>query len=854
MLKMIRGMLTLSLAALLAACGGNDEPVGNVAPTVTLTAPANNSTGTTGTPITLTATATDSDGSITGVEFFENGAKIGATDTTAPYSVSWTPMTVGPRTLTARATDNGGVAITSAAVSVTISAPAGNTAPVASIASPAAGTTFAAGDTITLTGSGTDAEDGNLAANRLTWWAELHHDTHTHPFQPQTTGGSGTVTIPTRGETSANIFYRFHLRATDSAGVSSEVTRDIQPRTVQVTLATVPPGLALSLDGQPAPASFTGVVGIERDLVAADQNFNGRRYQFASWSDGMSATHTISTPAANTTYTATFTDVGPVVNTPPTVALTAPANNSSGTTGTPITLTATAADSDGSVTGVEFFENGVKIGATDSTSPYSVSWTPATVGTRSLTARATDNAGAQTTSAAVSVTISAPTSDTQPPVPAFTAPASLASGLTGTLTITASATDNVGVTQVEIEVDGQPVANGTGTTSPHTVTVDTNAYASGQHVLRVRARDAAGNQSNWITRTVSFGGTRNAPAGFTRSNLVTGLNSATAFAQAPDGRFFVAEQGGQLRIVQNGTLLTTPFMTLTVDSNGERGLIGVTLHPQFATNRWVYVYHTTPENGVHNRISRFTASAANPNVVSVGSELRIADLPGLSGATNHNGGAMHFGADGKLYVAVGDNADSAKAPDLNDPFGKMLRFNEDGTIPTDNPHYQAPPTLVDAIWARGLRNPFTFAVRGSDGRIHINDVGQGTWEEINVGTPGADYGWPSTEGPTSAAGITAPLFAYDHNSAADATSGFFSGCAITGGTFYGDTGSFPAAYRNSYYFADFCTRFVARLDLANGNAAYQFGSLSNDPVDMLVGTDGALHVLTRGSIVRFAPP
>jgi glucose/arabinose dehydrogenase len=857
MQTMIRGFAAAVLAALLAACGGNDDPVGNVAPTVTLTAPANNSTGTTGTPIALAATATDSDGSITGVEFFENGTKIGATDTTAPYSVSWTPATVGARTLTARATDDGGVAITSAAVSVTISAPTGNTAPVATIASPAAGSTFAAGDTITFTGSATDAQDGNLAANRLTWWAELHHDTHSHPFQPETTGGSGTVTIPTRGETSANIFYRFHLRATDSAGVSSEVTRDIQPRSVQVTLATVPAGLALSLDGQPVtgPNTFTGVVGIERDLVAADQNFNGRRYQFASWSDGMSATHTISTPAANTTYTATFTDIGPVTNTPPTVALTAPADNSSGTTGTPITLTATAADGDGSVTGVEFFENGTKIGATDQTAPYSVSWTPATLGTRSLTARATDNSGAQTTSTVVSVTINAPTSDTQPPVPAWSAAAPRASGGSGPLTVTASATDNVGVTQVEIQVDGQPVANGTGTSSPHTVTVDTNAYASGQHVLRVRARDAAGNESAWTTRTVSFGGSRSAPAGFTRSNLVTGLSAATAFAQAPDGRIFVAQQGGQLRIVQNGTLLPTPFMTLTVDDDGERGLIGVTLHPQFATNRWVYVYYTTPENGVHNRISRFTANPSSPNIVSVGSELRIADLPGLSGATNHNGGAMHFGSDGKLYVAVGDNANSAKAPDLNDPFGKMLRFNEDGTIPTDNPHYQAPATLVDAIWASGLRNPFTFAVRPSDGRMHINDVGQGTWEEINVGAPGADYGWPSTEGPTSAAGITGPLFAYDHDGgSASGPGGFFSGCAITGGTFYGASGAFPAPYRNSYYFGDFCTLFVGRLDLANGNAAYQFGSLQDAPVDMLVGTDGALHVLTRGSIVRFTPP
>lgn len=445
--------------------------------------------------------------------------------------------------------------------------------------------------------------------------------------------------------------------------------------------------------------------------------------------------------------------------------------------------------------------------------------------------------------------------DTEAPVVALTAPANLTTNLLGTLTLTAGATDNVGVANVEFQVDGVPLGNPV-VAAPYAATVDSTLYASGQHVVRARARDAAGNVSNWSTATVQFGGSRTEPGGFTRNTAWTSspLSSATAFAQAPDGRWFVAQQGGQLRIVQsNGTLEATSFMTLAVDSNGERGLIGVTLHPNFAANRWVYVYYTTAEGGVHNRISRYTTLSSNQNIVDPGSEVRIADLPALSGATNHNGGAMHFGNDGKLYVAVGDNANSAKARDLNDPFGKMLRFNEDGTIPTDNPFCTTAATLRCAIWARGLRNPFTFAVRPSDGRIHINDVGEGTWEEVNVGAPGANYGWPSTEGPTSAGGITGPLYAYDHDADTN-PGGFLSGCAITGGTFYGTTGTFPAAYRDSYYFADFCSRFVARVDMTAGsdNAAYAFGALSGDPVDMQIGADGALYVLTRGGITRFS--
>jgi glucose/arabinose dehydrogenase len=732
---------------------------------------------------------------------------------------------------------------------------ASNQAPVASIASPAVNATFRAGTSISFSGSAADAEDGTLAASRLTWWADLHHDTHSHPFQPQTTGASGTVSIPTRGETSDNIFYRFHLRATDSAGATHEVTRDIQPQKAQVSVASVPAGLSLTLDGQPitAPTTFTGVVGIERDLGApATQNLNGRRYQFASWSDGGAASHTVSTPASNTTYTATYIDIGPVTNTPPSVALTAPANNSSGTVGVSIALAANASDSDGTITGVEFFENGVKIGATDASSPYGVTWTPATTGTRTLTARATDNNAASTTSAAVTVTISPPGNDGQAPVATLTAPSNLASGLAGTLTLSATATDNVGVTGVEFQVDGVQIGS-VDTSAPYSAAVDSNLYASGQHIVRARARDAAGNLSAWAAATVQFGGSRTQPAGFTRNeNWITGLSSATAFAQAPDGRLFVAQQGGDLRVVKSGVLLSTPFVRLTLDSSGERGLIGVALHPNFASNGFVYVYYTRINGSArNNRISRFIASGD----VASGGELVLVDLPTLSSATNHNGGAMHFGIDGKLYVAVGDNADSSKSPNLNDPFGKMLRFNDDGSIPSDNPFYSAPATIIDAIWARGLRNPFTFAVRASDGRIHINDVGAGSWEEINLGVPGANYGWPSTEGPTNAAGVTSPLFAYDHDTGSAAgMGGFFSGCAITGGAFYPSSGNFPAAYRGSYYFTDFCTPMIGRVDLANGNAAYAFGRVSGSPVGMLTGLDGALYVLTQGSIARFSGP
>jgi len=307
-------------------------------------------------------------------------------------------------------------------------------------------------------------------------------------------------------------------------------------------------------------------------------------------------------------------------------------------------------------------------------------------------------------------------------------------------------------------------------------------------------------------------------------------------------------------------LLLTPFMTLTVNSIGERGLLGVAFHPNFASNNFVYVYYTATTPTTHNRISRFTA-VANGNVVVPNSEDILVDLPDLSSATNHNGGAIHFGADGKLYVGVGENANRANSQDPNSPLGKLLRFNDDGLIPGDNPFCNTQGNLACAVWAYGLRNPFTFAVQPGTGRIHINDVGEATWEEINLGAAGANYGWPNSEGPSNVTGsITGPLFTYKHSAATPVAGsgpgGFFVGNVIAGGTFYPNTGTglFPAPYRGNYFFADSGARFIGMIDLANGNATYSFGAVTGFPVDMLVASDGALLVLTRGTIERFSSP
>jgi glucose/arabinose dehydrogenase len=339
------------------------------------------------------------------------------------------------------------------------------------------------------------------------------------------------------------------------------------------------------------------------------------------------------------------------------------------------------------------------------------------------------------------------------------------------------------------------------------------------------------------------------PANFSETQI-TGLPSPTAMEFAPDGRLFVCLQGGSLRVIKNGVLLATPFLSLSVDSDGERGLLGVTFDPNFASNKFVYVYYTVPSTPRHNRVSRFTA---NGDVAQPGSEVVLLDLDDLSSATNHNGGAIHFGPDGKLYIAVGENANGSNSQTLANLLGKMLRINSDGSIPSDNPFFNTATGKNRAIWALGLRNPFTFAFQPGTTRMFINDVGQSTWEEIDDGIAGSNYGWPTTEGPTSNPAFRSPLFSYGHGT------GPTTGCAIAGGAFYNPTVvQFPASFVARYFFADLCSGWIRVFDPALGTAS-AFASGISSPVDLKVAADGSLYCLAIGSASVFritfsAPP
>ncbi|MBL0742066.1 PQQ-dependent sugar dehydrogenase [Chryseolinea lacunae] len=331
---------------------------------------------------------------------------------------------------------------------------------------------------------------------------------------------------------------------------------------------------------------------------------------------------------------------------------------------------------------------------------------------------------------------------------------------------------------------------------------------------------------------------QNYPADFAQVLVTNGISNPTALAFAPDGRIFVAEQGGKLRVIKNNTLLAAAFVSLTVNSSGERGLIGVVLDPDFATNQYIYLYHTVPGTDIHNRITRYTA---NGDVALDGSASIVIDLDPLSSATNHNGGAMQFGKDGKLYVAIGENADGDQAQDLDTYHGKLLRINKDGSVPTGNP-FPTGSEQRKRVWAYGLRNPFTFSVHPTTGRILVNDVGQGTWEEINDATEGGkNFGWPKAEGMSNNAAYTNPIYAYQHGA------GDGSGCAITGGTFFSPANTnYPSSYVGQYFFQDLCNDWINSITLEGTVTRSSFATaISGDGVSITTGNDGNLYYLTR---------
>jgi glucose/arabinose dehydrogenase len=304
--------------------------------------------------------------------------------------------------------------------------------------------------------------------------------------------------------------------------------------------------------------------------------------------------------------------------------------------------------------------------------------------------------------------------------------------------------------------------------------------------------------------------------------VVDGLQSPVHLtAPANDTRLFIVEQPGRIRIVQNGALLPTPFLDITskVSSGGERGLLSVAFHPQYAANGTFFVNYTDTRGDT--RIERYRVGADRNRADPASAEPVLTVAQPFS---NHNGGLAAFGPDGKLYVGMGDGGGGGDPQETGqDPLrmlGKLLRIDVDAArpyaIPADNPHAGGTNPLPE-IWASGLRNPWRFSWDRTAGLLYIADVGQNRLEEVNVvpaGQGGVNYGWDVMEGsdcfePSSGCsrtGLVLPASEYTHS----------DGCSITGGFVY--RGQDIAALRGHYFYADYCEGWIRSFRYEGGAA------------------------------------
>lgn len=369
-----------------------------------------------------------------------------------------------------------------------------------------------------------------------------------------------------------------------------------------------------------------------------------------------------------------------------------------------------------------------------------------------------------------------------------------------------------------------------GNLTPGTYTVAALDVLSGSAVYSPRpgTQTIAVSAGNTATASVSYTGP--GAFGLVLQEAVSGL-SAPLFLTAPEGdpRLFIVEQAGTIRIVQNGTLLATPFLDISarVTAGGESGLLSVAFDPQYAANGFFFIYFTDLNGDI--AIERFKVSAADPNLADP-APLRVLTIAHRDFA-NHNGGLVSFGTDGFLYIGTGDGGGGGdtlgNGQNLNALLGKLLRIDVSNSsagqpyaIPPLNP-FAGQAGRRGEIWAYGLRNPWRYAFDAATDLLYIADVGQARIEEVNVAaaaTAGINYGWNITEGslcypgdPCDRQGLTPPVLEYAHDAS--------GGCSITGGRVY--RGSAIPELRGRYFYSDFCSGWLRSFVYANGIAAEQ---------------------------------
>lgn len=372
-------------------------------------------------------------------------------------------------------------------------------------------------------------------------------------------------------------------------------------------------------------------------------------------------------------------------------------------------------------------------------------------------------------------------------------------------------------------------------------------------LLNLLTMGLIGESGHSATTTVTIGG-------HTVSTVVSGLEEPTDFRFLPDGRILFAEKGGAIRVAdQHGQLQSTPLITLPTKTTWARGLAALEVDPDYAENGHIYVSYIGADN--YQRLSRLTVTDPGAEVLTVSPESELVLVKGTDPAgEDHHGGGLAFGPDGKLYWSVGDNVccsvlDGSNSQDLSNIYGKVLRLNPDGSAPSDNPFPNA-SGAGPLIYATGFRNPFRLAFT-PDGQLMVVDVGQSTWEEVNLVTAGANYGWPHAEGPCDGIGAPScstpssyesPIYAYRHNNGPSSITAVMS-----------VAGPGSGSGQNTVLIADFMEGWVKELtfnsDYSELISERMFDTAAPGNTNQLLQhPDGSIYQLTfDGTLTRIAP-
>ncbi len=335
------------------------------------------------------------------------------------------------------------------------------------------------------------------------------------------------------------------------------------------------------------------------------------------------------------------------------------------------------------------------------------------------------------------------------------------------------------------------------------------------------------------------------PSGFKSETVLENINAATTLTIAPDGRVFIAEQTGAVLVVMDGRKLPEPAIDLLdrLDTWWERGLIGMTLHPDFPQSPFVYLVYVAKAPFTHHVVSRFTVVGNHFDPTSELILLEGDDQSTLGGhvPAGHQGGPICFGADGMIYVGLGEQTAGEPSQKLDTLQGKILRIAPDGSIPEDNPFYKQTTGKYRSIYATGIRNPFGLTTNPKSGRLYETDVGSSAFEEINEIVSGGNYGWPRVEGMAkddeTKAKFIDPIFAYPPT----------TGRSICGAMFYPEDGNFPDPWQGKLFFVDWASHWIKALDVNSPDQLIPFAEGLQSPVGVATAPDGSVYVLNRNT-------